>query len=127
MVSAVIFILLGIYFMLQFLMMVNKGNTNFLKNTLITDLKDETTVHYIGESGMMFGISLNLNGVEYLNDSSYFTFQFNQVNQEYVTDSSGVTTTVRTKTRIPSQECGLTSYTNIDTETIERLSVDKYF
>ena len=105
--------------------MIIKGNTSFSKNSLQKDLGDDTEVHNIGQNNIMFGLKVDYNGVNLLNDKSYFTYSINQVTQVYVQSGSTVTTQ-RSKSSILTTSCNLNSYNKMTEKNYNRLSINEY-
>ena len=123
MISLVIFSALSVYLALQLNVLMTFGDTSVSKSTLFQELIDIDTVHEIGEAGFMFGLSLNYDGNEMLNDPTYFTYTVKQVIQEYDATIDG---NVRTKTDRAIAACGTDSFENADPNNIERLGIDEY-
>lgn len=123
--SVIVFCLILSYFILQLRVMILKNNTSFAKNSLQKDLSNDTDVHYISTGGIRFGMKIDYNGVNLLNDNTYFTYSINQVSQVYVKSGSSVTTQ-RTKTSINTTSCTINSFKDISQTEFDRLSISKY-
>ena len=61
------------------------------------ELNTDTDVHSIGLNHINFGMEIDLNGDNLLDDPTYFTYSINQVSQVYVQKGSNYVTN-RTKT-----------------------------
>ena len=61
---------------------IQRNNSTKNISKLITDLSTDTTKHYIGKSTFAYAIKLQGPNPNLIFDSSYFTFEFNQV--EYI-------------------------------------------
>ena len=126
MISTLIFMLLAAYTALQLRVLILKNDTTVSKSTVFKELINSNEVHNVGERDFVFGMSLNDNSNEYLNDPTYFTYSLRQVTQAYITDSSGSTSIDRNKTDISTTTCGTTSFKNADPNNIQRIGIDNY-
>ena len=126
MISTVIFLFLAAYTALQLRVLILKKDTTVAKSTIFKELIDESEVHNVGKRDFVFGMSLNDNSNEYLNDPSYFTYTLRQVTQAYVNDSSGSTSIERNKTDISTTTCGTTSFKHANPNNVQRIGIDDY-
>ena len=106
--------------------MILRNNTTFSKNSLKKDLGEDTEIHNIGENNIMFGMKIDYNGANLLNDESYFTYTLNQVSQVYAQSGSS-DTTQRTKTAIPSRSWTFSSFEGMTQTNYKRLGINEYF
>ena len=104
-VSFVIFSILFIYAILLLKTLFGRDDTSVSKTTLRKELMDDKEVQQLGYNNFMFGFDLqDDSNVSYLNDESYVTYKLKQVRQVYVVDSSGNTSTERTKVTINTKQ-----------------------
>ncbi|CAI2387803.1 unnamed protein product [Moneuplotes crassus] len=123
------------YILLLVKVMIEKGNTSYVKSSLLNDILTNSEVHYpaqndyepdTGRSQFDFAFQFTSDGVDYLNDPTAFTFEMNLVEQEWVTES-GIPKTKRNYTSIDVEKCGDTNLNYDDLTEIKRLGIDNYY
>ena len=123
--SLIIYGLILSYFILQLRVMLLRNNTSNSKNSLQKELNSDTEVHNIGMNNINFGMEIDFNGVNLLNDKSYFTYSINQVSQIYTQSGSNFVIN-RTKSTIPTDYWNITSFYNLKKESYDTLSIHEY-
>ena len=123
--SFFIYLLILSYVILQLRVMFLRNNTTNSKNSLQKELITNSEVHSIGLKNINFGIDIDFNGANLLNDKSYFTYSINQVSQVYEESKSGFETK-RMKANIQTANCNTASFYNMKQEIFETLSISDY-
>ena len=123
--SFVIFCSILSYFILQLRVMLLRNNTSNSKNSLMKELNTDTDVHSIGLNHINFGMEIDLNGDNLLDDPSYFTYSINQVSQVYVQKGSNYVTN-RTKTAMQTAYWTTDSFYNVNRASYDTLEVDNF-
>ena len=105
--------------------MLLRNNTSNSKNALLKELNTDTEVHSIGINHINFGMEIDNNGVNLLDDPTYFTYSINQVSQVYVQTGSNFVTK-RTKTAMPTAYWTTDSFYNVNIASYDTLEVDNF-
>ncbi|CAI2386528.1 unnamed protein product [Moneuplotes crassus] len=114
------------YVVYLFYIMLYKHDTNISTTSSIDDIFNEVNIHKPGESKFDFAISFIANGVDYMQDPTAFTIDFNQVIQEWNSTSEDASFT-RTKTPITLEKCGTTNFKFNNQAEVKRIGVDEYY
>ena len=120
-VGAVIFS----YIIYLFFVMLTKGNTNISVSSILNDVSNDVEILKPGKDKFDFAFSYTASGVDYLADSTYFSFSMRQVEQQWV-NLTGTSSLQRSKTDIPFEKCG-GNFSHDDQEEIIRLGIDEYY
>ena len=88
-----------IYVIYLFYIMLYKHDTNVATNSAVEDIFTKVKVHQPAKKNFDFAISLVANGIDYIEDTSAFTFTMKQVTQEWNSTDEGASFT-RDKTEL---------------------------
>ena len=120
-VGAIILAYVGYLFHIMF----NKNDTSFSTTSLLNDVITDNEILTPAEEGFDFAFTFKSNGIDYLADSTYFTFTMKQVKQQWV-NTTGSSTTKRTKDDVPFSICR-DNFSYDDQSEVQRLGIDNYY
>ncbi|CAI2359077.1 unnamed protein product [Moneuplotes crassus] len=113
--------------------MLTKGDTTFIKTSLLNDLYENVEFHSpsanskgTGHSQFDFAFKFTSSGQDYLNDPTAFSMSMSFVEQKWVTEN-GVAKIKRNYTDLEYEICGLEHFDYDDISEIKRIGVDTYY
>ncbi|CAI2358867.1 unnamed protein product [Moneuplotes crassus] len=132
--SIIVFGIVFSYIIYLIQLMFSKGDTTFIKTSLLNDLYENVEIHTpaknggkgTGYSAFDFAFKFTADGKDYLTDSTAFSLSMNFVEQKWVTEN-GVAKIERNYTNIEYEICGLEHFNYDDVQEIQRIGVDTYY
>ena len=67
-----------------FIVLVSRSNSSVSKTTLRKELSQDTEVQNLGQNKFMFGLTVDYNGNNLLQDPTYLTYIVEDVRQTYI-------------------------------------------
>lgn len=115
-----------VYFVYLFIVLVSKSNSSVSKTTLRKELSQDTEVQVLGQNKFMFGLTVDYNGVNLLQDPSYLRFIVEEVRQTYVEGTGNNRTFTREYVSINTKTCGLDSFAGMNQTLVKTVGIDQY-
>ncbi|CAI2387840.1 unnamed protein product [Moneuplotes crassus] len=114
------------YVVYLFYIMFYKQDTSVATTGSINDIFNDVKVHKPAQNKFDFAISLVANGVDYIQDTTAFTVELNQVVQEWDSTSQDASFT-RTKTPLTFEKCGTTNFNYDNVAEVQRIGIDDFY